>query len=344
MRLGYELLAAETDGSSGASGSGGAAAQPPGGVDASSDVPSDAGGASATPPGDSGLDFPPDADAPADDPDAAVVPAVCQSYSAFQSPERVQFSSSGETWGPGPSPDNSLLFVGLTIGSDENVAWATRTDRGALFGVLSQVANVNSGARDGTPFVTSNGLSLYLFSERAGGLGSRDLMLATRSDTGAAFSAPIFLTALNSSAYDHEARLSADERSIVFESTRAGGAGGPDLWLAERAATTDAFVSPRNLGELNRAGSETGPALSADGLTLMFASDRPGGAGGTDIWRATRSDRASTFGGLQNVSELNSNDYEYDVALALDGSEVFFVSTRLGQPILWRALRACTDP
>jgi len=43
-----------------------------------------------------------------------------------------------------------------------------------------------------------------------------------------------------------------------------------------------------NLGPtLNTSASETGPALSADGSTLYFGSDRPGGSGGWDIWHAS---------------------------------------------------------
>jgi len=342
MRFGYEFLGADSDANPGVSGSGGAATSP---------LPlSDAASGGGDP--DVGTADPLDA-GPSGAPDAAIAfdaasadaggVVACQSFAAFSAPQRLVFGSSGEAWGPGPSADNATLFVGLVVGSDENVARATRPDRGITFGALSNVANVNSGARDGTPFITANGLSLYFFSERFGGQGQRDLMLATRTDPAGAFSAPSFLTALNSSAIDHEPRLSADELSLVFESTRGGGAGGPDMWLAERSATSDAFVSPRNVSELNTSASETGPALSADALTLMFASDRPGGTGGTDIWRATRPDRATPFANVERVSELNSSSFEYDVALSADQNEVFFVSTRLGAPTLWRALRVCLD-
>jgi hypothetical protein len=38
---------------------------------------------------------------------------------------------------------------------------------------------------------------------------------------------------------------------------------------------------------VNTSASETGPALSADGSTLYFGSDRSGGFGGWDIWQAS---------------------------------------------------------
>jgi len=352
MRLGYELVDPDTDGSlspdggsgesggsGGGDGSAGGGSSPSsggGGLDvAGGSDPEGTGGDPLEPDGGLTFDAAPDASPPP--------PAFCQSYGAFSAPARLTFASTGETWGPGPSPDNTTLFVGRTTTADENVAVATRPDRGTAFGALSSVANINSNANDGTPFLTASGLSLYFYSERSGGNGQRDLMLATRADPAAPFSAPSFLTPLNSPGIDHEARLSADELSLVFESDRNGGDGGPDLWLSERTLATDSFGAPRNLSELNTFDVETGPALSADALTIMFASVRPGNAGGTDIWAATRADRASSFGAPQNVSVLNSTAYEYDVALSLDGEEVFFVSTRQGSPALWRALRTCLD-
>ena len=350
MRLGYELLDRDTDGSvSGGGGGGGSGASVSPIDDAGPDLaPNDADNrpasgvdAAAGSAGGSAGGF--DAEPPVSVPDATTTPTFCQSFGVFSAPQQLSFASSGENWGPGPSADNTTLFVGRTSSGDENVAVATRPDRGTAFGTLSSVPNVNSTARDGTPFITANGLSLYFFSERSGGLGQRDLMLATRADPGAPFSAPTFLSALNSSAIDHEPRLSADERSLVFESSRSGGDGGPDIWLAERVSVTDTFVAPTNVSELNTSVSETGPTLSADALTLIFASDRSGTAGGTDLWLATRPDRGSPFGPAQNLSVLNSSQYEYDPALSLDGEEIFFVSIRSGVPRLWRAQRACLD-
>src|SRR5690242_3415474 len=49
------------------------------------------------------------------------------------------------------------------------------------------------------------------------------------------------------------------------------------------------WSEPVNLGApINTAAIESAPALSADGLTLYFASDRPGGFGGTDLWVSHR--------------------------------------------------------
>ena len=46
------------------------------------------------------------------------------------------------------------------------------------------------------------------------------------------------------------------------------------------------------------------PAISADELTLYFSSNRPGGEGGYDLWKATRSSIEESFGSVINLGKL----------------------------------------
>jgi hypothetical protein len=41
-------------------------------------------------------------------------------------------------------------------------------------------------------------------------------------------------------------------------------------------------------GGVNTAADELDPALTADGRTILFATDRAGGEGSFDIWEASR--------------------------------------------------------
>src|SRR5262245_40442140 len=64
-----------------------------------------------------------------------------------------------------------------------------------------------------------------------------------------------------------------------------------------------AFGPARNLGNaINTPSIEVGPNLSADGLTLYFVSDRPGGHSGTaELWMATRATTSSPWQTAVNV-------------------------------------------
>ncbi|HYP06775.1 MAG TPA: hypothetical protein VER03_11140 [Bryobacteraceae bacterium] len=112
-----------------------------------------------------------------------------------------------------------------------------------------------------------------------------------------AWSAPVNLSGLNSSDSDLSPFVSPDGLALYFATARPGGSGGEDLWVARRSSASSAFGSPTNLGAvINTAGAERSPALSADGLTLYFATNRPGGSGGFDLWAAHRTDPQNDLG------------------------------------------------
>lgn len=80
-----------------------------------------------------------------------------------------------------------------------------------------------------------------------------------------------------------------DGREIYFYSNRAGGLGASDLFRSTRRSVHEPWSTPENLGPpLSTNANEIQPTLSYDGRTLIFASTRPGGLGGSDIWMSTR--------------------------------------------------------
>ena len=81
----------------------------------------------------------------------------------------------------------------------------------------------------------------------------------------------------------------ADGRELLFWSPRAGGPGGNDLWMSTRQTIHDSCSPPVNAGTaLNSVFDDVTPSLSWDGRTLSFASNRPGGSGGNDLYMSTR--------------------------------------------------------
>jgi WD40 repeat protein len=90
-------------------------------------------------------------------------------------------------------------------------------------------------------------------------------------------------------ATDQGPSLRGDGREIFFFSPRLGTVGGNDLWVSTRRSVHDLWSAPVNLGApINSIAAEQQPNLTSDGRTLLFASSRLGGFGGTDIWMVTR--------------------------------------------------------
>jgi Tol biopolymer transport system component len=89
--------------------------------------------------------------------------------------------------------------------------------------------------------------------------------------------------------FDSAPAFSPDGSRLFFSSYRpasrgAASRGDSDIW--EVARDGDHWGSPRNLGEpVNTTSNDTTPSVAADG-TLYFASDRPGGKGSFDLYRA----------------------------------------------------------
>lgn len=155
------------------------------------------------------------------------------------------------------------------------------------------------------------------------------------------WSTPINLGATaNSSANDQGPFISKDGLSLYFTSTRVGGFGGNDIWVTRRAHKDDPWGLPMNLGStINTAAVESTPTLSRDGSRLYFASGRPGGVGGIDIWVSERADPDDDLGWQTPTNlgtAINSTAADLGPAFFIDPNTerltMYFYSTRAGGP------------
>lgn len=103
------------------------------------------------------------------------------------------------------------------------------------------------------------------------------------------------------------------------------------------------WSAPVNLGPVvNSAFNDQHPALSKDGLSLIFASDRPGGAGEFDLYVSQRDSLDSPWQAPQNITVLNTPFRDFAPNLTNDGHWLFFHSNRpggCGGQDLWAAHR-----
>jgi hypothetical protein len=89
---------------------------------------------------------------------------------------------------------------------------------------------------------------------------------------------------------------------------------------------------PVNLGPVNSRFNDAGPALSRDGLSLYFQSNRsPGGFGGNDIWVSQRASREDAWGEPVNLGPtINTASNEDAPSFSRDGHTMYFNSDRPG--------------
>jgi len=266
---------------------------------------------------------------------------VC-TFGPFQTAVRLTDDPAADYWSPSVTSNNlTIYFGGSRTGQAEHIFSTTRPSVDAQFIETTLTPGVNSTAAEGTAVESFDGLSLYFYSTRAGGQGDRDIWVATRTDRSGAFGQPSPLDSINSDGMDHLPWLSRDERLLVFSSARAGGEGSSDVWFTLRESVGEAFGTPVPLLGVNTSAYEGRAALTADRLSVVFASMRPGGQGDIDLWSATRASADAPFESVTNLGQLNSEGADVDPYLSDDGRELFFASDRRGRYELWQATRSC---
>lgn len=120
-----------------------------------------------------------------------------------------------------------------------------------------------------------------------------DLVVSASSMSAAKYSdwsAPVSLgPVVNSTSNDQNAQLQKDELAIYFSSDRPGGLGRLDIYVTRRASLDSPWGPPVNLGApVNTPANDFAPNISIDGHLLFFASGRPGGHGGADLYMSRR--------------------------------------------------------
>jgi Tol biopolymer transport system component len=239
-----------------------------------------------------------------------------------------------------------IAVVSLAFLASYPTAAPTYSDWGAP---VNLGAVVNSPFNDVGPAISKDGLSLFIGSDRPGGFGGFDIWVSQRASLDAPWGPPVNLgPAVNGANLENVPALSRDEHWMFFNSDRPGGFGQNDLWASYRAHTKDDFgwQAPVNLASLNTLFLDQGAGYfendEGGAPLLFFNSDRPGGAGATDVY-VSQLMADGAFGPPTRVAELSSPASDNRPSVRFDGLEVFFFSNRAGSfggVDLWSATRA----
>jgi Tol biopolymer transport system component len=216
----------------------------------------------------------------------------------------------------------------------------------------TSLTEINTDSTDGCPFIAKSGNVLYFASNRAGagGYGKLDLYVSHWDDAAKEWGTPTNMGPGINTADNEQCPLVLNSgKELIFASDRkSGGAGGLDLWLADRRDHRNdlGWQSPVNLTALNTSAAEFGPGAyeEEDGTTVLyFNSNR---SGQHDLYVSTRSP-GGTFLPPVPAAGLNTPDHQEEYAsLSKDGREIFFSSDRpVGQGglDLWHASRESTS-
>lgn len=188
------------------------------------------------------------------------------------------------------------------------------------------------GNNDWTPTLRGDDLELVFVSDRAGGSGGYDLWRATRAARSDAFGGAANLgPTVNTAGDEIMPSLRKDSLELFYSADGvAGSSPKKSIYRASQTATDAAWGAGAPVSELNAAERDWGPSLLADGLTLVLASDRPGGVGGMDLYQATRSTDTLPFGTPTPVPGVNTSWEQYSGAISPDGRYIVLTYAGVG--------------
>lgn len=190
--------------------------------------------------------------------------------------------------------------------------------------------SVNSRFSDHSPVVSADESVLIFTSRRANESGGEpdmdgqydeDIFISIKAENGQ-WTAPTGISK-NINTPDHEASigLSVDGQKLFIYKPEDEGS----IYVSELEGLE--WGKPKKLGEnINTRYRETHASLSADGRLLYFASDRPGGLGGLDIY-VSEMQTDGTWGEPQNLGDaVNTKVNEESPYIHPDGKTLYFSS------------------
>jgi len=150
-----------------------------------------------------------------------------------------------------------------------------------------QVIGVNSDFHDRMPSISPDGKKLYFSSNRPGGYGKDDIWVSEYDEKTRMWKSPINLgSTVNSSDSEISPSIHVDGITLYFSSNRAGGVGKFDIYVTQTLVLGQ-WKKPQNLGTpFNSTHDDEYPTVLQSGEYIYFTSNRPGGFGGFDIYRA----------------------------------------------------------
>lgn len=273
-----------------------------------------------------GVDNPSTTDAREAPPADAAAPLVCDPGAKFGPPIPIPGLETIDAIPAHLSPDELTLYSSSQVTQDLQDIWvAHRSTRTGAFGPPMFLTAENTTFFDGNAAVSSDGLTLWLQSNRVLNQGHH-LYVATRASALVEFGTPGLAATVNAAdpkQNDGQPFVTADGSELWFSSDRTGGLGTDDIWVAKR--TGNGFGPPTPVPQLNSSEADWTPTLSADRLTIYFGSFRtaPGTKGSLEIWTSHRSTVNDGFPAPTLVDELNTSSAEGPTFLSADNCRLY---------------------
>ncbi len=202
---------------------------------------------------------------------------------------------------------------------------------------------INSKYEDKTPCISADGKKLVFTTRRpettdspvdveGDGKCFEDIYIANWDTVGKKWmEAESVPGNVNTAAHDACTGISPDGKQIFIykNDINDNESRGGDVFVSK--VVSNKWKTPEAMGKpINTSYWEGGACVSADGKTLYFTSERPGGKGRSDIWTVQRLSKNEWGKPVNLGADINSEFDEVGVFIAPDGKTLFFSSNGKG--------------
>jgi outer membrane protein OmpA-like peptidoglycan-associated protein len=183
--------------------------------------------------------------------------------------------------------------------------------------------SINSSASEYFPTVSIQD-SLFLFMRRQD-LSREDFYTSSMGIQGFSAAMPLSDT-LNFAAKKGSMSLSADLQTLYYAADYAEqGYGRYDIYKVQRSPW--GWSKPKNLGQsINSDFWESAPSIAPDGNSIYFASNRPGGYGGIDIYVAYKNEKGYWEDAINLGPSINTKGDDQTPFIHADNQSLYFSS------------------
>lgn len=182
-------------------------------------------------------------------------------------------------------------------------------------------SSINTSAPEYFPCLTADGETM-IFTRRE----RRDEDFFSSKKVNGKWQKAMPMNSVNTTENEGAETISADGKTLVFTGCdRPFGLGSCDLYISEQ--NDGKWSAPKNMGfTVNSKAWESQPALSADGRTLYFSSNRADGFGENDIW-VSEKQSDGTWSQAKNLgAPINTPKTDQFPFIHQDGQTFYYVT------------------
>jgi Tol biopolymer transport system component len=198
-----------------------------------------------------------------------------------------------------------------------------------------EVASFSGRWQDMNPYVSKDGKRIYFITNRtSNGEGGRDRNLYFTEIQNGAWSEPVAVPGELNDSFSLFFPTVTATGVVYFCATRPEGKGASDVYRSH--LVNGLYQKPEPVVSINSEFEDADADVSPDGRLLVFASVRPGGLGGHDLYLSLLQPDG-TWGAPQHLgNSINTSALDLDPTFTPDGKFVYFSSNRLATELAYK--------